>query len=215
VITLLDYFPELTEDSEKYLIPLNSVNLSTFSNSKVYFALLNKILSYSLKELRISASDYSRALLTEAVPLISINRFNPTIEYHSAIENVYSTFAEEFAVRIQFKIIAVSTLLEKSFTIPVNFYEVLNWNSTHIFIYKIVNYYPNWNTISGSQLLTYLLHMGLLFRLNQAFSLFYNATPITVFEDGVMVSRTEFRFFATFKTAIPDYYSQITAQEVL
>ena len=215
MITLLEYFPELTEDSEKYLIPFHSVGLSSISISKVYFALLNKILSYSIKEIRISSDEPNRVLLVGDIPIISEVKISVNEDYEVFIENPYSTFSGQFAVRFRFRLISTNTLLNKAFTNITELTQLLTWNSTHVLIFKLVNYYPDWSVVTGSQLLTYLLHLGLVFRANQLFSIFYNTNEINRLVNSAIVTNTEYRFYVTFKTVIPEYYLTFTAQEAI
>jgi len=193
---IADCFPEITEDSTKYSIPFQSLGITTnLDMSKVYFAIIYKILGNQLHELLVSANN-SLTLLSNSVPLLSKQKLKLENEWIVDIVNPYLTDLN-LKINIIFKTIDNNLILIPLLSPDIN--GVINWNLTHVLIYKDSNFLNNWDNINLKVFINYLLNIGLYYRNQNSWIMRYSLDSIENYDDtGNLSISSYYRFYITF-----------------
>jgi hypothetical protein len=204
---MYEFYPNAIPDSVKYDIPFTDIGITVPNQSNIYFALLYKILAKYIHP--INTIDNSRVLLNEGgYPLLSNNNIVALDKWAIKLMPFYLIDNTYYAITLHFGIIATNELNIIAFSNAFNITSLLSWNMSSVLLYRYNNYFNDWFSVSEHELILYLLNIGLYFRNSQTFSIVY-------FKTSVEPDLWRYQFNARFKLNIPEYYNQISAEEVI
>lgn len=215
---MFDFFPNAVIDIEKYRIPLSSLKIDTPSISRVYFGLLYKIINNYIFELYTSGNSDKVLLIDNGgLPLLSATENAPPTsgEWQFNILPPYLVESSKYAITLVFSITQESPLLLVGFPGITELSQLLSWNFNDVLFYRYGNYFPNWENIPSSQLILYLLNLGLSFKKGQTYQAIYFDSQVIKFIEGEEFAYYNYQFSITFKGDLPSYYDNISAQEVI
>lgn len=214
---MYEFFPDAVVDHQKYSIPLSILKINTASISRVYFALLYRIINNYIFELHINNTDRVLLIDSGGLPLLSVPNNPPpnSQAWQFNILNPYLIEGSEYAITLVFSITRESPLLLVGFPGIPQLSQLLSWDSTHVLLYRYNDYFLNWENISSFELILYLLNLGLSFKKGQKYQAIYFDNQVIKFVEGEEAEYYNYQFLIRFKVVLPSYYDKISAQEVI